>query len=80
MEVIYSTHGVERMFEHVIPPSKVEAVLRAPDGVIHQSRDKIIAFKRFDERNDNAIAVVAVADTGVYEVITVMIEFEVPCQ
>lgn len=60
-----------------ISPQEVEDVLRNPDGVIAQSRDKIIAFKRLEGRSDNTIAVVAVDDGRAWSVITVMAHFEV---
>ncbi len=60
-----------------ISTQEVEDVLLDPDGVIAQSRDKIIAFKRLKGRSDNTIAVVAVDDARVWSVITVMTHFEV---
>lgn len=81
MKVVYSSHAVERMFERMITPELVREVLVKPDGLIKQSRDKVIAYRSFGERNDNAIAVVAlksdVEDEDLYEVVTVMIEFSV---
>ena len=52
-------------------------MLRNPDGVIAQSRDKVIAFKRLEGRSDNTIAVVAVDDGWAWPVIAVMTHFEV---
>ena len=60
-----------------ISPQEVEDVLRNPDGVIAQSRDKVIACKRLEGRSDNTIAVVAVDDGRAWSVITVMTHFEV---
>ena len=61
-----------------ITTSQVERILNDPDGVIHQSKDKIIFYKILKERKDNALAVVKVLRQVVtYEVITVMINFEV---
>ncbi len=38
---------------------------------------KVIAYKRIEGRNDNSIAVVAVEESQAWEVITVMVHFEV---
>ena len=49
-----------------------------PDGTISQSMDKLIAYKQIKGRKDNALAVVAVEKgAGVFEVVTVMTNFEV---
>lgn len=77
MEIRYGSHAVERMIQRGISPQEVEDVLRNPDGVIAQSRDKVIAFKRLEGRSDNTIAVVAVDDGRAWSVITVMTHFEV---
>ena len=39
--------------------------------------DKVIAHKNIEDRTDNSIAVVAVEDGQAWEVITVMVNFEV---
>ena len=45
---------------------------------LHQSKDKIIFYKILKERKDNALAVVTVLrGIETYEVIAVMINFEV---
>ncbi len=78
MEIVYTEHAVERMSERKIPPALVRDILLHPDGKIRQSLDKWIFYKRFPERTDNSIAAVAVHLQGeVWEVITVMIHFEV---
>ena len=77
METKFSSHAVERMFQREIPAQEVEDLLAKPDGVIRQSRDKMIAYKRIDGRTDNSVAVVAVEGKGAWEVITVMVNFEV---
>ncbi len=78
MNVKYSTHAVERMLQRKITPQQVERILVDPDGFIHQSRDKVIFYKVLKERSDNALAVVTVLkEADSYEVITVMINFEV---
>ena len=77
MEIKYSGHAVERMMQRHVSTQEVEALLARPDGVISQSMDKIIAWKRFKGTRDNAIAVVAVETTDATEVITVMVNFEV---
>lgn len=76
MEVRYRSHAVERMIQRGISPHEVEDVLGNPDGVIRQSMDKVIAYKRIEGRNDNAVAVVAVDENQAWEVIAVMINFE----
>ncbi len=38
--------------------------------------DKVIAGKRIEGRNDNSVAVVAVEENQVWEVITVIVNFE----
>ncbi len=38
--------------------------------------DKVIAHKRFEGRDDNSIAVVAVKESQAWEVITAMVNFE----
>jgi hypothetical protein len=78
MNIKYSAHAVDRMLLRKITTSQVERILNDPDGVIHQSKDKIIFYKILKERKDNALAVVTVLRQVVtYEVITVMINFEV---
>lgn len=77
METKFSSHAVERMFQREIPAQEVENLLAKPDGVIRQSRDKMIAYKRIGGRTDNSVAVVAVEGKGAWEVITVMVNFEV---
>lgn len=77
MEIRYGSHAVERMMQRGISPQEVEDILRNPDGVIVQSRDKVIAHKNVEGRSDNAIAVVAVEDGRAWSVITVMAHFEV---
>ena len=77
MEIKYSSHAVERMLQRRISPQEVENILTEPDGVIRQSKDKFIAYKKIRGRRDNLLAAVAVEDAGVWEVITVMVNFEV---
>ena len=77
MEIKYSAYAVERMLQRPISPREVEAVLTEPDGMIRQSRDKLVAYGKIDGRKDNSLAVVAVEGDGVREVITVMVNFEV---
>jgi hypothetical protein len=81
MEIKYTAHAVERMMQRQISPQEVEILLSDPDGLIKQSRDKVIAYKRVKGRrdnSDNSLAVVAV-DSGnrEFEVVTVMTNFEV---
>ena len=77
METKYSSHAVERMLQRRISPQEVEDILTEPDDVIRQSRDKFIAYKKIRGRRDNMLAAVAVEDGRVWEVITVMVNFEV---
>ena len=65
------------MIQRGISPQEVEGVLRDPDGVIRQSMDKVIAYKHIDGRADNSIAVVAVRGSQAWDVVTVMVNFEV---
>lgn len=76
MEVRYRSHAVERMIQRGIAPSDIEDTLAKPDRTIRQSLDKVIAYKRIEGRNDNSVAVVAVEEDQVWEVITVMVNFE----
>lgn len=39
--------------------------------------DKVIAYKHIDNREDNSIAVVAVGGSQAWDVVTVMVNFEV---
>lgn len=77
MEIKYSSHAVERMLQRRISPQEVQDILTEPDGVIRQSRDKFIAYKKIRGRRDNMLAAVAVEDGRMWEVITVMVNFEV---
>lgn len=78
MNIKYSAHAVDRMLQRRITTMQIERILNEPDGMIHQSRDKIIFYKVLKERKDNSLAVVTVIrDIDAYEVVTVMINFEV---
>jgi hypothetical protein len=79
MEIIYTPHAVERMMQRVISPQEIELLLGDPDGIIAQSKDKFIYFKKIRGRKDNVLAAVTVQKRiNLYEVITVMVNFEVP--
>lgn len=65
------------MVQRRISPQEVENILTEPDGVIRQSKEKFIAYKKIRGRKDNLLAAVTVEDAGVWEVITVMVNFEV---
>lgn len=65
------------MLQRGISPQEVEDILTEPDGMIRQSRDKFIAYEKIRGRRDNLLAAVAVEDGRVWEVITVMVNFEV---
>ena len=78
MEITYTAHAVERMMQRKIFPQEVEILLSKPDGVIKQSLDKFIYFKQFKGRKDNSLAAVTVkVASNCFEVITVMVNFEV---
>ena len=78
MEIKFTAHAVERMMQRQISPQEVEILLSDPDGLIKQSRDKIIAYKQVKGRRDNSLAVVAVDNgNGELEVVIVMTNFEV---
>ena len=78
MEIIYTPHAVERMMQRVVSPQEVELLLGNPDGIIAQSKDKFIYYKKIRGRKDNVLAAVVVHKRNdLYEVITVMVNFEV---
>jgi len=78
MKITYSSHAVNRMIQREISTVEVAALLRNPNGIVQQSRNKSIYYKYLDGRNDNNIAAVVVKITkNAYLVITVMINFEV---
>lgn len=76
MYIKYSSHAVTRMIQRKISPHDVELVINAPEGIIPQSKDKFIYYKKNLGRNDNLIAIVTTKNE-IYEIITVMIHFEV---
>lgn len=79
MEIKYSSHAVERMIQRNITTQDVELVITDPDGSIKQSRDKIIFYRKIKHRKDNLMAAVTVLKTKkICEVITVMVNFEIP--
>ena len=77
MEIRYSPHAVDRMIQRQISTAEVEEILEKPDGLIKQSQDKIIVYRKIEARTDNSLAVVAVEREGNFEVVTVMTNFEV---
>ena len=78
MEIVYTEHAVTRMLERQISSTLVREILLHPDGRIRQSADKWIFHKHFPQRTDNSVAAVAVHRQGqIWEVITVMVHFEV---
>ena len=67
------------MMQRVVSPQEVELLLGDPDGIIAQSKDKFIYYKMVRGRKDNVLAAVVVQKrNNLYEVITVMVNFEVP--
>lgn len=78
MEIKYRSHAVDRMLQRNISTLEVEMILNEPDGVIKQSQDKSIYYKKLKARDDNMVAAVALIKTkGSFEILTVMIDFEV---
>jgi len=78
MIIKYSSHSVDRILQRKISTKDVELVLSEPDGKIKQSQDKFLFYKKLKGRKDNLMAAVTVlraVDT--FEVVTVMINFEV---
>jgi len=66
------------MFQRKIAHNVIEQILTKPDGVIKQSRDKFIYYKKIKNRKDNMIAAVTLVKLKTnYEIITVMVNFEV---
>jgi hypothetical protein len=78
MKIKYRPHAVDRMLQRNISTIEVELILTEPDGIIKQSQDKFIYYKKIKGRNDNSIAAVTLLKSkSEFEVITVMIDFEV---
>lgn len=78
MNIKYSSHAVDRMLQRRISTKDVELVINEPDGKIKQSQDKFIFYKKLKGRKDNLIAAITVLrSANTFEVITVMINFEV---
>ena len=78
MTIKYRPHAVDRMLQRNISTTEVELILSDPDGTIKQSRDKYIYYKKLKGRKDNLIAAVTLTRSrNDFEVLTVMINFEV---
>jgi hypothetical protein len=78
MDVKYRSHAVDRMLERKISTTEIELILADPDGVIKQSLDKYIYYKKLKGRTDNMVAAVTITKKHKsFEVLTVMIDFEV---
>lgn len=78
MEIKYRSHVVDRMIQRNVSTVEVELVISEPDGIINQSRDKFIYYKKFKSRKDNLIAAVTlIKSKEAIEVLNVMIDFEV---
>jgi len=78
MEIKYRSHAVDRMLQRNISTIEVEMILNEPDGVIKQSQDKFIYYKKLKGRSDNMIAAVTLTKSkNSFEILTVMIDFEV---
>ena len=78
MEIKYRSHAVDRMLQRNISTVEVELVISEPDGVIKQSQDKYIYYKKLRGRTDNLVAAVTLTKSREsFEILTVMINFEV---
>lgn len=78
MEIKYTSHAVARMMQRNISIHDVKLVLTEPDGIIEQSNDKSIFYKKLKLRKDNLVAAVAVQEKrDLLEVLTVLVNFEV---
>jgi hypothetical protein len=78
VEIKYRSHAVERMLQRKISTIEVEMIILEPDGIIKQSQDKFIYYKKLKSRSDNMIAAVTVTKgPDSFEVLTIMIDFEV---
>lgn len=73
-ELIYRPHAVERMLVRLITNDIVRDIIESPDGIIKQSFDKEILYKKIRLRKDNLIALVVLSRK---EILTVMNFFEV---
>jgi hypothetical protein len=78
VDIKYRSHAVERMLQRRISTAEVELILLEPDNIIKQSFDKFIYYKKLKGRTDNMVAAVAITKNHTsFEVLTVMIDFEV---
>lgn len=78
MNIKYRSHAVDRMLQRNLTTAEVELILQEPDGIIKQSQDKFIYYKKLKGRKDNLVAAVTLTKSkNGFEVITVMIDFEV---
>ena len=78
MNIKYRPHAVDRMLQRNITTTEVELILSDPDGTIKRSRDKYIYYKKLKGRKDNLVAAVTlIKSKNDFEVLTVMINFEV---
>lgn len=76
--IVYSSHAVSRMQERKITTDEIELILSKPEGKIRQSVDKWIFYRKFPKRPDNLLAAVVVEmSRGGWEVVTVLVNFEV---
>ena len=70
---------MDTMIQRVVSPQEVDHLLDDPEESIAQSKDKFIYYKMVRGRKDNVLAAVVVQKrNNLYEVITVMVNFEVP--
>lgn len=78
MELVYSSHAVERMQQRNLSIQDVEDIIFKSEGKLKQSKDKLIYYKKLKGRKDNLVAAVVVEkNPNFMEVVTVMVNFEV---
>ncbi len=78
MDFEFTAHAVARMQERKISVQEVESVVNESDGIILQSKNKKIFYKKIKGRKENKIeAVIALQADAIYKVITVLVHFEV---
>lgn len=80
MDIYFRPHAVQRMQERKVSVDEVLLIIRKPDGKIQQSKDKMLLYKKINQRKDNLIAIVIVDRNKLkrfIEVVSVLINFEV---
>ena len=79
MDIRFHPHAVQRMQERSISVDEVIQTITQPEGRIPQSKDKTIFYKTLKGRSDNLVAAVVVEKQpgDIWEVLTVLVNFEV---